>query len=357
MNSNFTWSKRFKEKFRERGVPVVLLVLFSFIFLCYFFIYYGGGSVNIAMNMWPGYSHHTFIALDNDFFEEEGVDVEVNVFDSYVDSLDAFRSGDFDAFFGVYSDVVLLASEGHQVSIVYVADFSNGGDVIMASPDIESISDLRDKNIGVGQLNSFSHLFVLSLLESEGLSESDVNIVDVEEADILDDLKLDIIDAGHTMEPFQSDALTEGFNLLASSKDIPNTITDVLAFRKEVVEKNPEKVKGVVDALFRAERYLVENPDKSASYISKKTGVDSYELKDELKGIKILSEEENKKIFDRNEEDSLYEKGEFISDFFVEKGISKESLNLDELIDPRFVNEDKSFFRDFWDWRFWKNWI
>ena len=336
--------KRFCKRFPGPSLAgscfIILLLVFIFVFYSIYFVVGDDEdrTIRIAMNMWPGYSHHTFIALEKDFFEKEGVNVEVNLFDGYMDSLDAFKGGGFDGFFGVYSDAVLLAAEGYPVSVVYVADFSNGGDVIMASPDIEMISDLKGKTIGIAELNSFSHLFVLALLEKNGLSESDVNIINGYGSDVLEMLESGYIDAGHTMEPIQSEALAKGYNSIASSADVPNSIIDVLVIRKEIVDAYPEKVKGIVEGLFRAERFLVGNPEESNSYISKKTGVDSSDLNEELKGIKILNEEENRNIFDRNKEGSLYNKGNFIIEFFLEKGIISEALDLDEFIDPRFVD-------------------
>ncbi|MBS3087944.1 ABC transporter substrate-binding protein [Candidatus Pacearchaeota archaeon] len=321
----------------------VILLLFCFIFLGIFFSGYsvfgheGYSPIRIAMNAWPGYSHHTFLALENGFFEEEGVDVEINMFNEYMDSLNAFRDGKVDGFFGVYSDAISLAAEGYPVSVVYVSDFSNGGDVIMASPNVRNVSNLKGRTVSVAELNSFSHLFVLDLLEKNGLNENDVNIVVVPEPEVLKMLELGYIDAGHTFEPFQSEAIAKGYNLIASSADVPGSIVDVLVVRKDVAQNHPEKVKGVIEGLFLAERFLVENPEQSRSYISERTGVTSYDLNEELKGIKILNREENKDIFNETKAFSLYARGEFIVDFFMKKGVISEPVDLDELIDSRFV--------------------
>ena len=314
---------------------VIVLVVFS----CAYIIYDVGKHpcFRMAMNIWPGYSHHTFLALEKNLFEQEGVFVEVNLFGEYFDSLESFRVDGFDAFFGAYSDAILLRAQGYPVKVVYVSDFSNGGDVIISQSEIKSFEDLRGKVIGVSKLNSFSHLFVLSLLIKNGLNESDVNIVEVEGVDVLDALNLGKIDAGHTMEPFQTMAINQGYNLLASSADIPNSIIDVLIVKEDVVNNNPKQIKRVVRALFKSERCLVERPYESYSYISEKTGISPYELNKELRGIKILTEQENRNIFDKTINDSLYAKGEFIINFFIDKGMIEKPIDLDDLIDDEFV--------------------
>lgn len=337
--------KKWKDFF-NRFSPLFIIGFFLIVLLSCFLahLFFNGFASNvednfirITMNAWPGYSYHTFLAFEKSFFDRQDVNVEVNIFDNYADSLDTFKNGGFDGFFGVYSDVLSLALEGYPVSIVYAADFSNGGDVIISSPDIKEISDLKGKTIGVVAMNSFSHFFVLDLLKKNGLNESDVNIVGVFESEVLRMLKAGYIDAGNTMEPFASEAIDEGYNLLATSADVPGSIIDVLAVKNDVIKESPEKVRRFINALFMSEEYLVENPEKSYSYISARTGVDSYDLSRDLKGIKILNREENQRLFNRGEEGSLYEKGQFVLDFFTERGISNQSFEIEDFIDSSFI--------------------
>lgn len=341
MRNHDKW-KRFFNRFSHLFIVGFFLIILFSCFSAHLF--FNGVTSNvednfirITMNAWPGYSYHTFLAFEKSFFDEQGVNAEVNMFDDYADSLDAFKSGGFDGFFGVYSDVLSLGLEGYSLSVVYAADFSNGGDVIISSPDIKEISDLKGKTIGVVAMNSFSHFFVLDLLKKNGLSESDVNIVGVSESEVLRMLKAGYIDAGNTMEPFVSEAIAEGYNLLATSADVPGSIIDVLAVKNDVIKESPEKVRRFIDALFISEEYLVENPEKSYSYIGARTGVDSYDLSRDLRGIKILNREENQRLFNKGEEGSLYEKGQFVLDFLTERGISNQSFNIEDFIDPGFV--------------------
>jgi len=98
--------------------------------------------IRITMHLWPGYVH-AYIAQEKGFFKEEGVEVELNLIEEIDDSLKYFQEGKADAAFGLQSDAMLLAAQGVPLRIVYVADFSNGGDVVISKLDIRTVSTLE----------------------------------------------------------------------------------------------------------------------------------------------------------------------------------------------------------------------
>ena len=110
--------------------------------------------ITISMHLWPGYVH-SFIAQEQGFFEEEGVEVELNIIENVPDNIAHFLDGRTDMAFGLQSDAMLLAALGFDLKIIYVADFSNGGDAIISTQEIESIAGLKGKTVSVDSLNSF----------------------------------------------------------------------------------------------------------------------------------------------------------------------------------------------------------
>ena len=100
--------------------------------------------ITISMHLWPGYAH-SFIAQEQGFFEDEGLDVELKLIESIPDNIANFLNGRADSAFGLQSDAMLLAARGFELKIIYIADFSNGGDVIVSELDIESVAGLKEK--------------------------------------------------------------------------------------------------------------------------------------------------------------------------------------------------------------------
>ena len=65
-----------------------------------------------------------------------------------------------------------------EFSIVLETDKSNGSEGLVAKSDIKNISDLVGKTIAT-QIYSVDHMLLLTLLNENGMTEKDVNIVDM----------------------------------------------------------------------------------------------------------------------------------------------------------------------------------
>ena len=131
---------------------------------------------------------------------------------------------------------------------------------------------------------------------------------------------------GVTYEPnvSQITALEGGkkFHVVYSSKDAPGLITDVLVFKKEVIKKQPELVKALIQGYIDGLDYMKKNPDKAAEIIGKTLGVSAAEVKEQLSGVYNLEAKELMKVFDKKGKDttSFYVSGAVIGDILKAKG-------------------------------------
>jgi len=298
-----------------------------------------GEPLRLTQHLWPGY-YHSYIAREQGFFSDEGVNVEIELVEDIDANLQAFVDGKADVAFGLQSDAYLLASQGVQLKIIYIADFSNGGDVVISKPNIKSVTDLRGKTVGVDKINGFNHIFLAELLRLNGLTETDVEIIPVRASDVPAALREGRIDAGQSWEPYKSEALAAGNRLLATSADAPGIITDVLMVKTDVLKEREEEVRGLVNALFRALEFRKTNETVAYAIMSEATGVPPGVLKDVIQGGNIFpSLEENKRSFVESEQPtSLYKSGAFISKFFLDKGVIENPLNLDAIHASEIVN-------------------
>ena len=294
--------------------------------------------INLIMNVWPGYGY-AVIAEELEFFEDNGVQVKVKVVKEYPESQRSFLDDGYDGVFIVYSDVILLNSKGIPLQVVYVTDYSNGGDVIVSKADITTVADLKGKTVSVEEFNSFSHLFLLDLLRRNGLTESDVTLVEIPAHQVVAALDSGVIDAGHTWTPTQSKAIAKGYRLLATSAETPGIITDVLAFKKSVVEKRSEDIRKVVKSLNQAYRFQNTDENTALNIMSERLEVYPRELKEVLEGIKQLDLEENKEAFTPSTEfTSLYVSGEYILNIFEENGVITNPIDIEDILAPEIVN-------------------
>lgn len=289
-----------------------------------------GEPFKITMHLWPGY-YHAFIAKEKGYFSDQGVNVELTIVEDIDANLQAFVDGKADAAFGLQSDAILLAAQGLPVKIIYIVDFSNGGDVVISRPSIRTIQDLEGKKIGVDKLNGFNHIFMAELLELNGLSESDVEILPVIASDVPEALAAGRIDAGQTWEPYTSQALADGFRLLASTADAPGIVTDVLMVKTETLEHRRSEIRGLLIALFKALEYRIQNETDAYAIMSEATGVAPGSLRDVIERGNIFPDLAANKAAFRPSDDpaSLYNSGEFISEFFQSKQLILGPVDLD----------------------------
>jgi NitT/TauT family transport system substrate-binding protein len=130
--------------------------------------------IKIAYSDWPGFTLFE-VAKQKGWFKEAGVDVEMVWFD-YLPSLDAFSAGKVDAVTCVATDALVVGSNGAKSKLIALLDYSEGSDMIVGKPGINSIKDLKGQKVGL-EVTLVEHLLLLKALEMNGMKQSDVELV------------------------------------------------------------------------------------------------------------------------------------------------------------------------------------
>ncbi len=295
--------------------------------------------IKIALNVWPGYAH-AFIAQEKGFFEKNNVEVELILKEEYSKAQELYINGEVDGIFEVYTDTIFHNSEGILTKLVYVSDHSDAGDVIIGKPEFNSLADLKGKKISVEGVNSFSHLFVLSVLGKNGLKEGDIFIENIPAHDVLTALEEGRIDAGHTWEPTKSAAIKKGYKILGKAGDIPGIITDDLAFNSKIIKERFDEIQAIVRSLAEASDYLKNNWDEGLQIMADAEGMGKEEMEEGVNGVHLQDLNGNIKAFTKSEETtSLYGSGKIIAEFYLGRGQMSSVPDFDEIIEARFINE------------------
>ncbi|MGH8591380.1 MAG: ABC transporter substrate-binding protein, partial [Gammaproteobacteria bacterium] len=206
-------------------------------------------TLRFGYDYWPGY-YPALIAAEKGYFAEEGLTVEATKRDDTDALIADFGAGEYDAIGASLGDIVDLTLVHPDVRIILVTDISEGGDAVLARPGVEKVEDLRGRAFGVN-LGSFAELFVLTVLKSHGLSSADIRLVDTDAAELPAKLKSGEIDAGHTWEPFVTQARDEGARVLFTSAATPGLIQDVVAVRGEVLRERAKALGAFVKGWFK----------------------------------------------------------------------------------------------------------
>jgi NitT/TauT family transport system substrate-binding protein len=137
------------------------------------------GSVNtkpitIGYSDWPGWVAWQ-VAIEKGFFQEAGINVEFKWFD-YSASMSAFSANQLDAVSVSNGDNLVIASGGTKGIMIMATDYSAGNDVIIAKNGINSIQELKGKQIAV-EKGLVDHHLLNTALSDAGIAHTDVNLV------------------------------------------------------------------------------------------------------------------------------------------------------------------------------------
>ena len=100
-----------------------------------------------------------YLVEEKGFFEKHGVNVKLEFFPVYSDSLQALATGKVDANSQTLSDTLAPLSKGIKLKAVLVNDNSDGGDAIVSKPDIGTVKDLKGKTVAT-ELGTVDHLLL-----------------------------------------------------------------------------------------------------------------------------------------------------------------------------------------------------
>ncbi|ANE46210.1 aliphatic sulfonate ABC transporter substrate-binding protein [Paenibacillus swuensis] len=295
--------------------------------------------IKIALSPWPGW-FFWYLVEEKGFFEKHDVNVKLEWFPVYSDSLQALSTGKVDANSQTLSDTLAPASKGIELSAVLVNDNSNGGDAIVSKPEIKTIADLKGKTVAT-ELGTVDHLLLLTALDQNGMKESDIKYVNMTVNDAGPAFISGNTDASVLWEPFQTKAVKEGKGqVLFSSKDTPGLIPDLLVFRKEVTEKRGEEVQKIVDAWFDAMEYFKENEQEAIELMAKRAETTPEDFKLGLDSVKMFSVEDNLKAFEKTEDyTSLEYTGNKTAEFLKSLDMISDLPEVDQILEPKFVKD------------------
>ncbi|MEL7043874.1 MAG: ABC transporter substrate-binding protein, partial [Pseudomonadota bacterium] len=256
----------------------------------------------VGYSDWPGWVAWE-IAVEKDWFAEAGVEVEFEWFD-YAASMEAFAAGQLDAVTMTNGDTLVTGSSGAQSVIILVGDYSNGNDMIVAAPGIGSVAELKGKRIGVA-VGFVGHLLLLDALESVGLTEADVELVNVPTNETPQVLASREVDAIVAWQPNSGQSLERvpGSTAIYTSRDQPGLIYDVLAVAPQSLYGNRDAWGKVIDVWYRVVDYILDptTRDDALSIMAARVGLSPEEYAPLLDGTKLLTLEEAKALFNETD--------------------------------------------------------
>lgn len=295
--------------------------------------------LKIAYSDWPGWVAWE-IAIQKGWFKEAGVDVEFMWFD-YVPSMDAYVAGKVDAVTMTNGDALVTGATGKPSVGIIINDFSNGNDMIVAAPGIETIKDLKGKKVGLEE-GFVSHLLLLTGLQQNGMKAGDVTIINTPTNETPQVLASKAVDAIGAWQPNSGQALKvlPGSKPIFTSADAPGIIYDLLYVSPESLEKRRDDWIKVTEVWYRIVDYMKaeENLDDVLKILSARVKISPEEYEPFLKGTYILTLDEALARWDTVAGlGTVYGSSKVADDFNVEFGVYEKSQDVTKFLDPSFT--------------------
>jgi NitT/TauT family transport system substrate-binding protein len=203
------------------------------------------------------------------YFSDEGLDVEINDFPGGSKALQALIGHSADVVSGAYEHTIVMQTLAQKVEAFVLQGMNPGLELGIRkdrAADYKWAKDLKGMKIGVSAPGSSTHMLINHLLASVGLKQEDVSIIGVGTGpSAVAAMRSGEIDALSGAEPVMT--------LLERSGDIKivvETITDkgvrdvfggsmpaaTLYARVDYIEKNPQTVQALTNAMVRALQWL-----------------------------------------------------------------------------------------------------
>jgi NitT/TauT family transport system substrate-binding protein len=252
--------------------------------------------MRISGHPWPGYEPLFFAETQKQLPDS----VVLQHLPTIKESIDALREGRTDAAMLTLDEVIALQSQGIDLRVVLVMDVSKGADALVARKEIQTLTQLRGRRIGL-EPSTLGELMLSMVLDRAGLKRTEVKpvLIDYEQQEAA--YAANTIDALITYEPVVGRLISKGANKLISTRDLPESIFDVLAVRADVTNRSDDALGAAIRGHFWALEQLRRNPWDTAYRMVPHAGVSAEELMDSFRGLELPDLVANRRYLGQND--------------------------------------------------------
>lgn len=294
-------------------------------------------SADLVLDWYPN-ALHTFIytAIARGYYAEEGIDLHIQFPSNTTDALSLVSAGKAEFGFGYQHETVqAVADQG--VKIKSVAAIVQGPlSVVMSlkEKNINSPRDLAGKTVGYSG-TALLEAIVQNMVESEGVDPSSVQLVDVG-FDLMSSMTTGNVDAtigclvNHEVPQLEE----EGFEVnywLETAYGVPDFYENVFIVSDELLEKDPELIKGFLRASLRGFEDFKADPYGCLNILLENQNEENFPLSESVEKKScdiILTMMEKPDAAFLSQDDANWQAN---IDWMLENGLCKNRISLDDV--------------------------
>jgi sulfonate transport system substrate-binding protein len=209
--------------------------------------------------------------------------------------------------------------------------------VTRADSPIQTVADLKGKRVAVTR-GTDPYIFLLRALDSVGLSEQDVEIIQLQHADGRAALEKGDVDAWAGLDPHMATTeLEKGSRLFFQAPEFNSY--GVLNVREEFAQRYPGYVERVLTAYERARKWALENPDELKQILAKES-----RLSDAVAAKQLERTDLKNSHIGEIQKEVIAAAGNVLKKSNVIQNSVDIAQTVNELIEPQFIEQIASNF-------------
>lgn len=200
---------------------------------------------------WMPWEYGAAQGIVDKWAKKYGINIDVVQINDYVESINQYSVGQFDGCTMTNMDALTIpAAGGVDSTALIVGDFSNGNDGVVVKGEGKTLADLKGMDVNLVEL-SVSHYLLARGLESAGLSERDLKVVNTSDADMVAAFATPGVQAVATWNPLLAEIeATPKVTKVFDSSQIPGEIIDLMVVNSETLKDNPALGKALTGAWY-----------------------------------------------------------------------------------------------------------
>ncbi len=273
-------------------------------------------SIYVGWMPW-GYGNESGIVKK--WADKYDIDIDVVQINDYVESINLYTAGEFDACTMTNMDALTIpAAGGIDSTALVVGDFSNGNDgvVLKGADNLEAI---KGQNVNLVEL-SVSHYLLARALESVGLNERDLKVVNTSDADLVAAWSTSDVTAVTTWNPLLSEIeATPSSHKVFDSSQIPGEIVDMLVVNTDTLAANPKLGKALTGAWYEIMGQMAAKNKEALTQMATASGTDLAGYNSQLASTEMFFNAADAAEFTRSGD--LMKTMKHVSGFSFDKGL------------------------------------
>ncbi|MDQ3364845.1 MAG: ABC transporter substrate-binding protein [Myxococcota bacterium] len=252
-------------------------------------------------------------------------------FTDFATVVEALKVRKLEATFLLAPLAMVLREQGVPIKIVYLGHRDGSTVMVAKQSTATSLRDLRGKTFARPSRFSNQYLVITKLMDDEGMNPDEINFVDMAPPDMSAALAAGAIDAYFVGEPHAAKAELAGTGrVLYHAKDIwPRFVSCVLVVRQELIDEQPEVVRDLVRGIAESGEWAERNRLAAAK-------VAAPYFRQDQKLLEFVLTQPADRVSYRHltpTDDDLQQ----IMKYALKAGILKREIDLDQLVDRRFI--------------------